>query len=202
MKLLARPASPFARKVRVMARDIGLGDKLKEVMFASPEEMKSKIAEYNPLGKIPTLVLDDQTVIYDSRVICEYLDSLHDGIKYFPDQLDIRWKTLVLQGLADGVAEAIIIAAMNKFMRPKEFVYEPAITSQLEKVHSGLADINDIVNGFDDLGKIGPLSVACAIGYIDFRFPDLGWRNQNKNLDTWYSTFRNNRFMQETEFQK
>ena len=202
MKLLARPASPFARKVRVMARETGLNNEIEEIMFSSPEEMKEEIIRYNPLGKIPTLILDNQTIIYDSKVICEYLDSVHNGEKFFPIQLEVRWKTLLLQALGDGVADAIIIAAMNKLMRPKEYVYEPAVISQLEKVDKGLSEINNLVSDFRKLGKIGPLSVACAIGYIDFRFPDLGWRNQNKNLDEWYLDYSKRQFMQETEFKK
>ena len=202
MKLLARPASPFARKVRVMARETGLNNEIEEIMFSSPEEMKEEITRYNPLGKIPTLILDNQTIIYDSKVICEYLDSVHNGEKFFPIQLEVRWKTLLLQALGDGVADAIIIAAMNKLMRPKEYVYEPAVISQLEKVDRGLSEINNLVSDFRKLGKIGPLSVACAIGYIDFRFPDLGWRNQNKNLDEWYLDYSKRQFMQETEFKK
>ena len=172
MKLLARPASPFARKVRVMARETGLNNEIEEIMFSSPEEMKEEIIRYNPLGKIPTLILDNQTIIYDSKVICEYLDSVHNGEKFFPIQLEVRWKTLLLQALGDGVADAIIIAAMNKLMRPEEYVYEPAVISQLEKVDTGLSEINNLVSDFRKLGKIGPLSVACALGYIDFRFPD------------------------------
>ena len=202
MKLLARPASPFARKVRVMAREIGLNNKIEEIMFSSPEEMKEEMPKYNPLGKIPTLILDDQTVIYDSKVICEYLDFMHKGEKFFPIQSDVRWKTILLQALADGVAEAIIIAAMNKFMRPKEYVHEPAISYQLEKVDRGLLEINSTVDKFEQLGKIGPLSVACTIGYIDFRFPDLGWRAKNKDLDAWYSNYSNGKFMKDTEFNK
>ena len=202
MKLLARPASPFARKVRVMAREIGLNNKIEEIMFSSPEEMKEEMPKYNPLGKVPTLILDDQTVIYDSKVICEYLDFMHKGEKFFPIHSETRWKTILLQALADGVAEAIIIAAMNKFMRPKEYVHEPAINYQLEKVGRGLLEINSTVDEFEQLGKIGPLSVACTIGYIDFRFPDLDWRAKNKNLDAWYSNYSNGKFMKETEFNK
>ena len=88
MRLFSRPASPFVRKVRVMARDIGLADQIEEIILASPEEMKSDMPKYNPLGKIPALILDDDTILYDSKVICEYLDTLHNGKKFFPSELN------------------------------------------------------------------------------------------------------------------
>ena len=200
MKLFSRPASPFVRKVRVMVRDIGLVDQINEIILASPEEMYAEMPKYNPLGKIPALILDDGTVLYESKVICEYLDSLHDGEKFFPSELNIRWKTLLLQGLADGIGEAIITAWMNKFNRPEKFVYEPAISFQLEKVERGLLDINGQVGDFNKLGRIGPLSIACTIGYLDFRFPDLGWRDQNQELAKWYLTFCELPSMKATEF--
>jgi glutathione S-transferase len=200
MRLFTRPASPFVRKVRVMARDIGLADQIDEIILASPEEMKSEMPKYNPLGKIPALILDDDTILYDSKVICEYLDSLHNGEKFFPTELKARWKTLLLQGLADGIGEAIIIAAMNKFNRPEKFIYEPAISFQLEKAERGLLEINGQIADFNKLGKIGPLSVACTIGYIDFRFPDLGWRERNSTLADWYANFCNLPSMRATEF--
>jgi glutathione S-transferase len=200
MKLFSRPASPFVRKVRVMARDIGLVDQIDEIILASPEEMYAEMPKYNPLGKIPALILGDGTVLYESKVICEYLDSLHDGEKFFPSELSIRWKTLLLQGLADGIGEAIITAWMNKFNRPEKFVYEPAISFQLEKVERGILEINRQVGDFNKLGKIGPLSVACTIGYLDFRFPDLGWRDQNQELAKWYLTFCELPSMKATEF--
>ena len=200
MRLFARPASPFVRKVRVMARDIGLADQIEEIMFASAEEMKLEMPKYNPLGKIPALILDDDTILYDSKVICEYLDTLHNGKKFFPSELNARWETLLLQGLADGIGEAIIIAAMNKFNRPEKFIYEPAVSFQLEKAERGLLEINGQVADFDKLGKIGPLSVACTIGYIDFRFPDLGWRKRSPELADWYVTFCDLSSMRATEF--
>jgi glutathione S-transferase len=200
MKLFSRPASPFVRKVRVMARDIGIVDQIDEIMLASPKEMYAEMPKYNPLGKIPALILDDGTVLYESKVICEYLDSLHEGKKFFPTELNIRWKTLLLQGLADGIGEAIITASMNKFNRPEKFVYEPAISFQLEKVERGLLEINGQVGDFNKLGRIGPLSVACTIGYLDFRFPDLGWKDQNQELAKWYLTFCELPSMRATEF--
>ncbi len=200
MKLYARPASPFVRKVRVMAREIGIKDRIEEIMLSSLEEMAAEMPKFNPLGKIPALILDDDSILYESKVICEYMDSLHDGPKLFPSG-PARWPALMLQGLADGIAEAVIIAAMNKVMRPKEFVYEPAVEFQLEKVTRGLADIDGRVGEFGDVLTIGPLSVACAIGYTDFRFPELGWRDSNPNLAAWNAEFCERPAMKATHFE-
>jgi glutathione S-transferase len=201
MKLYARPASPFVRKVRVMARETGLVDKIEEIMLGSPEEMMTEMPKHNPLGKIPALILDDDSILYDSKVICEYLDTLHDGPKFFPSDGAKRWPALMLQGLADGISEAIIVASMNKFMRPDEYVYEPAVTFQLEKAERALADLNGRVKEFGDVLTIGSVSVACAIGYTDFRFPDLGWRDQNPELAAWNADFCERPSMKTTHFE-
>jgi glutathione S-transferase len=200
MKLYARQASPFVRKVRVMAREIGIVDQIEEYMLASPEEMISEMPNFNPLGKIPALILDNGDVFYESKVICEYLDTLHDGEKFFPADLVKRWPVLLLQGLADGIGEAIIIAAMNKYMRPDEFVYEPAVEFQLEKIERSLADIESRIDELQGPLNIGILSTACAIGYLNFRFPDQGWRDRNPNLAAWFEDFSQRPSMKATHF--
>ncbi|MDP7600387.1 MAG: glutathione S-transferase N-terminal domain-containing protein [Rhodospirillales bacterium] len=98
MKLYAHQASLFVRKVHVMAREIGIVDQIEEYILASPEEMISKMPKHNPLGKIPVLILDNGDILYVSKVICEYLDSLHDGDKFFPSDPDQRWSALLQQG--------------------------------------------------------------------------------------------------------
>ncbi|MBT4587663.1 MAG: glutathione S-transferase [Rhodospirillaceae bacterium] len=200
MKLYARPASPFVRKVRVMAREIGIDNQIDEIMLKSPDEMMSEMPKHNPLGKIPALILDDGTTLYDSRVICEYLDTRHDGPKFFPADSAKRWQTLLLQALADGIGEAVIIASMNKFMRPDEFIYEPAVDFQLEKVERSLADIENGIEILHGALTIGPLSVACAIGYTNFRFPDLGWQERNPKLSAWFESCCERPAMQATHF--
>jgi glutathione S-transferase len=201
MKLYARPASPFARKVRILARETGLINQIEEVMLASPEDLFTMMPQFNPLGKIPVLILDDSSILYDSKVICEYLDSLHSGRKFFPNDPETRWKTLMLQGLADGLADCVVIASMNKFMRPDEYVYEPAVTFQLDKISRGLAVVNDKIGDLTDLITIGPVSVACAISYLDFRFTDFGWRDNNPELKVWYENFCQKPSMEATSFE-
>jgi len=201
MKLYARQASPFVRKVRVMAREIGIVDQIEEYMLASPEEMISEMPNFNPLGKIPALILDNGDIFYESKVICEYLDTLHDGEKFFPTDPAKRWPVLLQQGLADGIGEAIIIAAMNKYMRPDEFVYEPAVEFQLEKVERSLADTESRIDELQGSLNIGILSTACAIGYLNFRFPDQGWRDRNPNLAAWFEDFSQRPSMKDTHWE-
>jgi glutathione S-transferase len=200
MILYARPASPFARKVRILAHETGLIDQIEEIMLATPDELITVMPEFNPLGKIPSLILNDGAVLYDSKVICEYLDSQHNGRKFFPVDPSTRWKTLMLQGLADGIAECVIVASHNKFMRPEKFVYEPAIKFQFEKITRGLASFNSKILELSELITIGPVSVACAISYLDFRFHEFGWRENNPELKAWYESFCERPSMQATSF--
>ena len=108
---------------------------------------------------------------------------------------------LVTAGLADGIGGAVIIAAMNKFMQPDEFVYEPAVEFQLEKVERNLADIKGRVEELQGPINIGSLSTACAIGYLNFRFPNFGWRDRHPNLASWFVEFSERPSMKATYFQ-
>ena len=200
MKLFSRSASPFVRKVRVIARETGLAESIEEIGITSLEEMRSEMPKYNPLGKIPALIMDDGNILYDSKVICEYLDTLHDGEKFFPDDPEERLKTLLLQALGDGIGEAVIGASMEKFMRPEELVFEPAVEFQLGKVSRGLAELESKLDELKGKLTIGPLSAACAIGYLNFRFPDHGWQENNPSLATWYANFCERPSMKDTHF--
>ncbi|MBM3557331.1 MAG: glutathione S-transferase, partial [Alphaproteobacteria bacterium] len=121
MKLFHSPTSPYVRKVDVLARETGLSAKIEIVpATVSPVKRDEAVSARNPLGKVPTLLLGDGTALYDSRVICEYLDSLHDGKKYFPPSGPERWKTLTLLSLADGILDAALLARYEEFLRPPE----------------------------------------------------------------------------------
>src|SRR5579862_9120083 len=110
MKLRFAAASPFVRKVMVVALETGLSERIERVASAvSPVKPNEDIARENPLIKVPSLTLDDGTVLYDSPVICEYLDTLHDGAKLFPPSGAARWTALRQQALADGLMEAAIL---------------------------------------------------------------------------------------------
>jgi len=199
MKLYYRPASPFARKVRVMAHEVGLFDQIDMSLLASFEEMAEVVGEHNPLGKIPTLILDDGTVLYDSPVICEYLDGLHDGEKLFPADGSARWAALRQQALADGIGEAVVIAAFE-LNRPEEHQLQAPVDRQLAKIRKSLARLDADIAGLRGPLTIGHIAVGCALGYLYFWYPDFGWETDNPALADWIAAFNERPSMKETFF--
>src|SRR5258708_9119032 len=120
MKLYWSSRSPFVRKVMVAAHEVGIADRIRtQRVVVAPNSPNIEVMQDNPLSKIPTLVFDDGTSLYDSRVICEYFDSLHDGPKLFPSNPDLRWKALRRQALGDGLIEAIVLR-LGGMRRPRE----------------------------------------------------------------------------------
>lgn len=200
MRLHSNPASPFGRKVKVLAMEAGLFDQLEihTVQTTAVGPDPSLVAD-NPLGKIPCLVLDDGTALYDSRVICEYLDSLHAGPRFFPASGPARWTALRLQALADGIMEAALLARYETFLRPEANRWSAWIDGQLDKVVRGLErlEVVELANLGDRI-DIGAIGVACALGYIDFRFPGLAWRDTRPGLAAWYEAFASRPSMQAT----
>ncbi len=184
MKLRYSPLSPFVRKVTVALIETGLEDKVERIP-TNVWDPETDIAEDNPLGKIPALVLDDGGVLYDSAVICEYLDSLHDGDKLFPASGPARWRALRLQALGDGMSEAGI-ALLLESRRPGELQFEKWKNRQTAKF---LCALDTLEAGMDELGPefgIGQIAVACFLGWMDFRFSDLGWRTDRPGLADWF----------------
>ncbi len=184
MKLRYSPTSPYVRKVIITLMETGLNDRVERIPTDvwNPE---TDIAEDNPLGKIPTLILDDGGVLYDSSVICEYLDGLHDGDKLFPASGPARWRALRLQALGDGMTDAGI-ARLLESRRPEEVQYDKWVKRQTTVIFRALdaleAGLDELEAGFG----IGQIAVACCIGWLDFRFPDLGWRTDHPGLADWF----------------
>jgi glutathione S-transferase len=184
MKLYGNAASPFARKCRVIAHELGI--KLEEIRTLPMQEPEFR--KINPLGKIPALVLDDGSVLIDSPVICEYLNHVGGG-KFFPGNNIFthhtnRWKALGLAALGDGIADAAVAWIILGRQNP---VPETARERQMETVLAGL-DALERVKFAKDV-TIGEITVACAIGYVEFRMPDLDWKATRPNLSAWYAKF-------------
>jgi glutathione S-transferase len=182
MKLYTNPATPFGRKCQVIAHELGLKlDILKTLPMQDPD-----FRRVNPLGKIPALLLEDGSVIFDSPVICEYLNHRGGG-KFFPGNNIFRshsgrWKALVLQALGDGIAEA----AVAWVILGREAVPPEAWRArQMEAILAGL-DVAERTK-FAEQPTIGEISVACAIGYVNFRLPDLDWQSSRPKLAAWYA---------------
>ena len=186
MKLLYSPASPYARKVLVLAHETGLIDRIAvTAATASPTGSAAEVAAHNPLGKIPALVLEDGTALYDSRVICEYLDGLSDGPHLFPAGA-ARWDALTRQALADGLLDAALLTRYERVLRPEERRWDAWDAGQIGKITAALDRFEALAADLPAL-DIGTVAMACALGYLDLRFSDLAWRNGRPALAAWFA---------------
>lgn len=188
MKLRYSPTSPYARKVTVTAIETGLDQRIERI----PTDIWQPAADFladNPLGKLPTLITDDGLPLFDSRVICEYLDSLHDGHKLFPTDVPARWRTLRLMALADGILDAGVLRRFETVRPDKE--QSPAwIERQKGKVLRGLDMLEREVPRFNPQITIGQITVGCCLGWLDFRYgTQEDWRIGRPLLADWYSMF-------------
>jgi glutathione S-transferase len=197
MKLRHNPASPFVRKVMVVAHETGLADKIELLdTTVSPVAANATLAGENPLMKIPALVTDDGETLFDSPVICEYLDSLAGG-KIFPAAGKARWAALRQQALGDGILDALILCRYEIAARPEEKRHAAWTDGQLKKAHQGLAALER--EDLSGVPTIGTITTACTLGYLDFRFPDDGWRARHPKLAEWYKTVEQRPSMQATK---
>ena len=180
--------SPFVRKVTVAAAEMGLADRIawKNTNAWDPAD---DLPGDNPLGKVPALVLDNGETLYDSRVICEYLDSLRDGEKLFPADGERRWRTLKLEALADGIIEASVLRLIEEQRRPAEYRWPDWIARQQDKVERGLDVLEQSSERLEERLTIAHVTTACALGYLDFRFSAMTWREQRPNLAAWFEAF-------------
>lgn len=188
MRLYFSPASPFVRKVLVAAHELGLAGRIENLPSAAhPVQTDTTIAADNPLGQVPTFYTDDGRALYDSRVICEYLDVLGGGA-LFPAG-EARWPALVRQSEADGLLDAALLARYEAVVRPAEHRWEPWNDGQMRKIGRTLDHFEASIAAIDGVLDIGTISVGCALGYLDFRFADLGWRPSRPKLADWYARF-------------
>ncbi|MBR0644657.1 glutathione S-transferase family protein [Plastoroseomonas hellenica] len=189
MKLLYLVSSPYARKVLVLAHEAGLADRL-EVIPAETSPIRSAPAvnTANPLGKVPVLLRDGAPALYDSVVICEYLDGLHAGRGLFPEAGEARWRSLRLHALADGLCDAAI-AVRREDNRPSALHWPEWRLAHLRK----LAQTYDLLEGevaaFGDAVEIGQIALATALGWIEFRRAGPDFREAHPRLADWYQAF-------------
>jgi glutathione S-transferase len=189
MKLHWSPRSPFVRKVMVVAHELGLTDRLQTVRtVVGGTTPHLELMRENPLGKIPTLVLEDGTTIYDSPVVCEYLDTLHAGPRLFPDWPD-RLVAMRRLALGDGLLD-IALAWLGERFRPPEKQSEPHMALWQAKIRSC---VDALETEADALAAsrftIGHIAIGIALSYLDFRFQDLSWRDGHPRLAAWHATF-------------
>lgn len=196
MQLIYAAASPFARKVRVLAVETGLLERIELFDTAVlPTTLNERVNALNPLGKIPVLLTDDGQALYDSRVICEYLDTLHQGTKLLPDGA-ARWQVLRLAALADGLMDAALLARYERAARPAELQWSAWLEGQLGKIQRALAELERQVGQLQGPLDLAQIGVACALGYLDFRFADLDWRAAHPGLAAFQQAFAQRASMQ------
>jgi glutathione S-transferase len=187
-KLFYSPASPYARKVRVVAAEKGVALTIENVSL-SPVNRNAEVAAVNPLGKVPSLVLEDGTTLFDSSVICGWLDAQKPTPRLIPDSA-ARWSVLTLEALGDGLLDASLLHRYEHILRPEEKRFQPWIDGQWTKVQATLDALETQCSGFGDRVDVGTIAVACALGYLDFRFADTPWRGGRPALAAWFEAFR------------
>ena len=190
MRLHWSPRSPYVRKVMVFAHETGLADRLERVrsvvMMSKPNR---ELMRENPLGKIPTLVTDDGRILFDSIVICEYLDTLHTGPKLFPASGGERWQALRWHALADGMLDTLILWRNERDQPPAQqnpdwlSAFDLKIRNSLDVIERETPELETARVG------IGHIALGCALGYLDFRFPDLRWRDGHDRSAAWFAKF-------------
>ncbi|WP_058543394.1 glutathione S-transferase [Pseudomonas fluorescens] len=189
MTLFHNPASPFVRKVLVLLHETGQQDRVAlQLSQLSPVKPDRALIDDNPLSKIPALRLANGTVIHDSRVILDYLDHQHVGNPLIPRDGAARWRRLTLASLADGIMDAAVMIRYETALRPVEKHWDQWLDAQRDKIRRALGmleaeAIAELTCHFD----VASISVACALGYLDLRHPDLEWRKANPQLAAWFA---------------
>ncbi|HEY7944851.1 MAG TPA: glutathione S-transferase [Casimicrobiaceae bacterium] len=182
MKLLASPTSPYARKVRIALAEKKIDC---EVIEASPWAEDTIVPTHNPLGKVPVLLLDDGTALYDSRVIVEYLDTVSPVSRLIPEPSRQRIAVRRWEALADGICDAAV-AIVRESARPARQQSSESIARQREKIERGIVELaNELAdrpwcNG--EAHSLADIATGCALGYLDLRHPTIAWRDAHANL--------------------
>jgi glutathione S-transferase len=182
MKLAFSPASPYVRKVTACAIKRGLNDKIERLKIGTTDPA---LLQYNALSKVPTLITDDGACIFDSPVICEYLDSIGSAPKLFPPAGPARWKALTQEALADGILDATQ-PRRRELTLPQDEGRKGYIALQQGKVTRAVAEFEKQAGSLGNLDTIGEITIGCALGYLDFRYANEPWRAGHPKLTAWY----------------
>lgn len=182
LKLFFAPNSPYARKARVVILEKGLQDRA-ELISVMPSDNPPELIAANPLGTVPTLVMDNGKSLCESPVICEYLDSLSEKNPLFPSDKTARFEVLNLAALAEGITNAAV-ACVIEGRRPEEKHYKAWVERKENVIKRTIAVISEFNLDKSDW-NIGTINTAIALSYVDFRMSHLSWRNSNNNLSNW-----------------
>jgi glutathione S-transferase len=198
MKLHWSPRSPFVRKVMVFAHEAGLVDCLTCVRtVVAMKTPNATLLPDNPLSKIPTLVLDDGSPLYDSGVICEYLDTLHDRAKLFPPDGPARWTALRRQALGDGFLDFLLLW---RHERERSSPSQTLLDAFAAKYRATMMSLEQEATALNRAPfGVGHIAIGCSLSYLDFRFADLGWRGGYPRIAVWHASFAQRPSVKATE---
>ena len=196
MQLRYSPTSPYVRKVVASAIELGLNDQIERIP-TNPWDTSTDLPARNPIGKVPALITDDNWVLFDSPVICEYLDSLGGAPNLFPEAGRDRWAALRHQALADGILDASVLRLLEG-RRPTELQSQDWVERQRNSVRRCLNVLEAEVETLPDALTIAHISIGCALGYVDFRFASETWRNGRPRLSAWYERIAQRESFQES----
>lgn len=187
MRLFHSATSPFARKVRIAILEKDLDERI-DVLACNPFDDVAELKAVNPLGKVPALILDDGSVLYDSPVIIEYLDGLSEANRLIPPEGEPRWRVLRQQALGDGIMDAAVSIIVEQ-RRPDEQRSPHWLGRWQAAIERGLDSLETEVDGLGEGIDLGRVTLGSMLGYLDFRLPDLAWRDGHPKTAAWFATF-------------
>ncbi len=196
MKLYVANTSPYARKARMVVIEKGLEDRV-ELISRNPYDESPDLKAANPLGKVPALVTDDGAAIFDSPVICAYLDGLSDESPLIPASAD-RWRVLTAEALTDGILDAAYNTVMER-RRPEEERSEMWQERWASAIFRSVDAVEADLEGFQGPLSLAQIGLGAALGYLDFRLPDLAWREAHPRSAEWFAAFTQRPSMQQTD---
>jgi glutathione S-transferase len=187
MKLTFSPASPFARKVRIAAIELGLIDKIEFVpTTVAPGQPNPEYSKIYPLKKLPVLMLANGDIVTDSYVIVEYLDELAGGGKLIPASGANRWKVKSDHSLLQGMLDSMLLCRYEKLVRPEPLRWQAWSDDHWNRAWNGMAWFEKQPDMLSRPLDISQIALVCVLGYADFRFADCGWRKAYPKLDAFH----------------
>ncbi len=197
MTLMHSTTSPYVRKVDILLAEAGMSDQVTRIDGSgTPFAPNAGTLEANPLGKVPALIREDGPALYDSRVICRYLDSLAGGRFYPASRI---WEVMTLEATADGILDAALLMVYERRLRPEDKQMEDVVEAQWAKIDRALDVLEDRwISHLQAPLNMGHIAVGAALGYLDLRHDGRGWRGTRPELAKWFATFDERPSMVET----
>ncbi|NOL50088.1 glutathione S-transferase family protein [Pelistega europaea] len=199
MQIFYSPSSPFVRKCLVTAKELDCFDEIQLLdSSAHPIDRDKNILKRNPLGQVPTLVTYKDESLFDSRVICEYLNKHKKGNLFGDDES--KWDILKEHAIADGIMTTTTLIRIETQMRPTELEWKDLTHGHFDKICTSLSYFEESDEALTRPINIAQITLACALAYLDFRLPYFEWRKDFPKLAEWFNVFRQRPSMQSTEF--